>query len=152
MCTYVISAYIHVDVILLHTYSAVSAPQQQPTDQSVSTRDDNTNKPASASTDASVPLPTKTAETSDAVSPSDDESKKPAEASEHDEIAMDKPAEPSVSGKSVVSEKDTKEHSEKTSQTESTKTTPSAVVTLPQQPGEFVCLEYIELSISYVCT
>ena len=117
------------------THSAVSAPQQQPTDQTVSTRDDDTKKPASPSTDASVPLPTKTAEMNDAVSLSDDDLKKPAEASEHDDVAVDKPAEPSVSGESVVSEKDTKEHSEMTSQTESTEATTSAVVTLSQQPG-----------------
>ena len=116
------------------THSAVSAPQQQPTDQTVSTRDDDTKKPASPSTDASVPLPTKTAEMNDAVSPSDDDSKKPAEANEHD-VAVDKPAEPLVSGESVVSEKDTKEHSEMISQTESTEATTSAVVTLSQQPG-----------------
>ena len=126
-------------MLFYYTHLAVSAPQQQPTDHTVSTRDDDTKKPASPSTDASVPLPTKTAETNNAVFSSDEASKKPPEASKLDDETIDKPAEPSVSEESVPKDKDAKEHSEVTSQIGTTETT-SAVVTTPYQPGTYITL------------
>ena len=129
-------------MLFYYTHLAASAPQQQPTGHTVSTRDDDTKKPASPSTDASAPVPTKTAETNDTVFPGDEASKKPPEASELDDETIDKPAEPLVSGESVPKDKDIKEHSEVTSQIETTETTTSAVETTPQQPGTYVTYMY----------
>lgn len=125
--------------LFYYTHLAVSVAQPQHKEKTVSANDDDVKKPASPSTGADAPSSTKMADTDtdDATFPSDDDLKKPQKETEHStsDVLLEKSAKPLTSGETVVSEKDTKEDSETTTQIVKTETATSTAVTLPQQPG-----------------
>ena len=130
ICTNVVFIYyIYIPIL------AVLATQQQHKEKTVTTEEDDTctKRPTSPSTDADVPLPTKTVETDDA---SDDDLKKCQEKeSKHGDIMLDKSVEPVVDGKSVVSEENIKEDSKVVSQSKKSEVVTSTTTTVQQQPG-----------------
>lgn len=118
------------------TCLVVSPTHQQPKEKTVSTEDDDSKRQASPSTDANVPSPVKTVETDDASFPSDDiDLKKHQKEVEHSDVTLDKSAGLSAGSESVISEKDTKEDNETTSQIKTTETVSSTEATWPQQSG-----------------